>query len=125
VEPEVVTTTVSVASRAINVLLDNGETERYALAEAADGDVFWRHDTFGPADEDASGKVWLRHGGRLTVAEVIARVGRCSREGRRWTAEEIEAGDLLVDADLFKRARRREALALLADELRAADPSAG
>ena len=121
--PEVITTTVSVASRAINVLLDSGETERYALAEAGDGDLFWRNDTFGPAEDDASGKVWLRHGGRLTVDQVIEQVGQCEREIRRWTLEEIEAGEVTVDGDLFTRAIRRAALERLAAELGAADES--
>lgn len=120
-QPEVITTTVSVASRAINVLLDNGETERYALAEAGDGDLFWRHDTFGPAEDDASDKVWLRHGGRQTVGQVMERVPQCRREIRRWTLEEIEAGEATTDGDLFTRAIRREALARLAAELGAAD----
>src|SRR5687767_4353565 len=100
VQHEVITTTVSVASRAINVLLDNGETERYALAEAGDGDLFWRQDTFGPAEDDVSGKVWLRHGGRLSVGQVMDQAPQCKREIRRWTLEEIEAGEAIAEGDL-------------------------
>ena len=109
------TTTVSVLSRSISVLLEDGRTERFSLARSATGDVRWRHDVFGAPD--ATGQApWLHHGGRLTVAEVLARVPHCESEVRRWTREEVEAGPGHED-DIFIRLERQRALERLAGEL--------
>jgi hypothetical protein len=104
-------TTVSVVQRAVNVLLESGETERFALVQAADGAVHWRHDTF------AADHAWISHGGRLSVAEVLARVPQCERQVRAWTREEIDLGPRPVGVDAFAAAVRESALERLAAEL--------
>jgi hypothetical protein len=111
------TTTVSTSQRAISVLLESGQTVRYALAQSREGDVFWRQDTF------AAG-TWVGHGGRLSVGEVLARVPSCERQVVAWTREEIELGTALPDADMFVRAIRADALKRLERELDAAFPAA-
>jgi hypothetical protein len=111
------TTTVSPTQRTISVLLESGETERYALAQTREGDLFWRQDTF-------AGAAWVGHGGRLTVGDVVARVPSCARHVVAWTRAEIELGADLPDADVFVRAIRRDALARLTRELVTALPSA-
>ena len=120
VRPETISTAVSIVHRSISVLYDTGDTIRYALAQSPDGEVFWREDTFGPDADGVAGKVWLSHGGRLSVADVCARVPQCSRDVMRWTQLEIEAGPDLPDGDVFTRMIRADALARLRDELDAA-----
>ena len=110
-------TTISPSQRSISVLLESGETERYALAQSRDGDVYWRQDTF-------AASAWVGHGGRLTVGQVLARVPGCERQVVAWTREEIELGPDLPDADMFVRAIRADALKRLARELDAAFPAA-
>ena len=110
----VISTTVSTPTRSINVLLETGTTERLALVQASSGDVHWRHDRFGLGHR---GPEWLGHVGRLTVAEVLARVPDCERHVIAWTREEIEAGPDEVDFDIFQRDARRRALERLAAEL--------
>jgi hypothetical protein len=117
-------TNVSPTQRAISVLLDSGKTERYALAQTREGDVFWRHDTFAADAGAPSGTAWVGHGGRLTVGQVLARVPSCERHVVRWTREEIELGVELPDADMFVRAVRSDALRRLSRELDAAFPAA-
>jgi hypothetical protein len=122
--PEILATTVSPAQRAISVLDDSGETARYALAETRDGDVFWRLDIFDGDAGGVSAGAWLRHGGRLTVGEVMASVPSCARHVATWTRHEIEMGADLPGADLFARAVRADALRRLGRELAGAVPAA-
>lgn len=118
---DVISTTVSMFNRSINVLVSSGETERFALVPAGGGELFWRHDTFGADDDSGRASQWLAHGGRLTVGQVLARVPQCRREVLRWTREEIEAGPHHFDLDLFEQHARQASLARLADELAAAE----
>lgn len=116
----VINTTTSGLQRTIQLLLDTGEVERFALARRRDGGVAWRHDTF-MADGTAPGaQSWVAHGGRVTVAEVLARVPKCRREIIDWTRDEIADGADGPDLDIFRRAERAKDLALLDAELRAA-----
>ena len=118
---DVISTTVSMFNRSINVLVSSGETERFALVPGAGGELHWRHDTFGADDHAGRASEWLAHNGRLTVAEVVARAPQCRREVLRWTREEVEAGPDVFELDMFEQAVRREALARLAAELAAAE----
>ena len=122
--PDSLGTTISPLQRTIGVLLATGETERYALAQTREGDVFWRQDWFAADAGAPSGEAWVGHGGRLTVAEVVERVPDCARQVRDWTREEIELGADLPGADVFVRAIRADALRRLERELAAALPSA-
>ena len=116
----VVNTTRSSLQRTIQVLLDTGEVERYALARRRDGGVAWRQDTF-TSDGGAPGAdTWIAHGGRVTVAEVLHRIPSCRRDVLEWTRHEIADGPDDPDLDLFSRATRVEDLARLEAELRAA-----
>jgi hypothetical protein len=121
---EILATTVSPAQRAISVLDESGETARYALAESREGDVFWRLDVFDGDAGGVSAGAWLRHGGRLTVGEVMALVPSCARQVADWTRDEIELGPDLPGADVFVRAARADALRRLGRELAAAVPAA-
>ena len=120
---EVISTTVSRRERTINLLLESGDTDRYALIRRPSGDVHWSLDTF---TRHGVGEPlqWTRHGGRLTVGEVITRVPGCRRDVVRWTTEEIEDGPDTVDVDIFGRDVRRRALERLAAELHAVDAAA-
>jgi hypothetical protein len=112
----VISTNVSVSTRSINVLLHTGVTERFALAQATNGDVFWRHDEFVLGEE---GPEWTGHVGRLTVGEVVARVPTCERQVVAWTREEVESGPDEPGFDIFRRDQRRRALERLTGELAA------
>jgi hypothetical protein len=114
-----VSTTVSVLTRSINVLVDDGKTERFALVRGNNGEVHWRHDVFGPRDDHGQ-TPWIDHSGRLTVGEVLERIPKCARDVRRWTRDEIELGADDGDVDIFSREVRRRSLDRLADELGAA-----
>ena len=111
----VISTNVSVMSRSINVLMSDGTTERFALVAATDGGVHWRHDIF---DLTAAGeRTWIRHGGLLSVAEVLSHIPSCGRHVISWTREEIEGGADLPELDIFRRDVRRRALDRLSSEL--------
>jgi hypothetical protein len=114
---QTLTITANPSRRTISVLLESGETERFALAQSRLGDVFWRQDTF-------AGDAWLAHGGRRTVAEVVAQLPSCRALVRDWTQAEIELGSDLPDADVFVRHERAEALRRLDRELAVALPDA-
>jgi hypothetical protein len=111
----VISTNVSVMSRSINVLMSDGTTERFALVAASDGDVHWRHDVFDLTDEGE--RTWIRHGGLLSVAEVLTQIPSCERHVIAWTREEVEGGADQPDLDIFRRDVRRRALGRLATEL--------
>ena len=113
---EVITTTVSPRHRTISLLLDNGDTARFALLRKANGDVYWSLDMFTRA-APAEPLEWNGHIGRLEVAEVVRRLPDCARDIVRWTTEEIEDGHDLFDLDIFARDARRRALERLAAEL--------
>ena len=110
-------TTISVLAREIRIQLESGDTERYALARRADGDVHWRHDTFGPTDWETGSKPWVEHHGRVTVGQVLAALPHCEREVLRWTRDEIELGADDIVEDIFTRAVRQRSLAELDLEL--------
>ena len=116
----VVNTTTSGLQRTIQVVLDTGEVERFALARRRDGGVAWRHDTFTTEGGAPGAETWIAHNGRLTVAGVVARVPSCRREILEWTRNEIADGAHDFDLDIFTRAVRIEDLARLELELRAA-----
>ena len=111
----VISTTVSTPTRSINVLLETGTTERFALVQASNGDVHWRHDRFGMSD--FGDPRWLGHVGRLTVGDVLEQVPSCERHVIAWTREEIEAGPDEAGFDIFQRDTRRRALERLSAEL--------
>ena len=113
---EILTTTVSPRHRTISLLLDNGETARFALLRRPNGDVYWSLDTFTRA-APAEPLEWNGHIGRLTVDDVVRRLPRCQTDIVRWTSEEIDEGWDLIDLDIFARDGRRRALARLCDEL--------
>ena len=116
----VVNTTTSGLQRTIQVVLDTGEVERFALARRPDGGVAWRHDTFTTEGGAPGAGTWIAHNGRLTVAGVLARVPSCRREILEWTRNEIDDGADDFDLDIFSRAVRRDDLVRLEVELRAA-----
>ena len=118
----VISTNVSPATRSVNVLLENGTTERFALVQTSGGDVHWRHDLFGT--RDGGGPEWLGHLGRLTVGDVLTRLPTCERHILAWTLEEIEAGPDEAGFDIFQRDARRRALELLSAELAGARAAA-
>ena len=120
---DVISTTVSPRQRTINLLLESGETDRYALIRRPNGDVHWSLDTF-TREHVGDPLRWTRHGGRLTVGEVLDRLPSCRRDVVRWTLEEIEDGPDSLDVDIFGRDARRRALERLAAELHAADAAA-
>lgn len=107
---EPIHTTISVVQRTITQLLANGHTVRYTLAPASDGDVFWRQDTFAPADHPTQPQRWLSHQGPLTIAAVVAAVPQCREAIRAWTQAEVD--DALAATDLDETARRRRAAAV-------------
>ena len=113
---EVINTTVSARHRTISLLLDNGDTARFALLRKSNGDVYWSLDMFTRA-APAEPLEWNGHIGRLTVDEVVRRLPACANEIVRWTNEEIEDGWDLVDLDIFARDARRRALERLRTEL--------
>ena len=106
---EVITTTVSPRHRTISLLLDNGETARFALLRKPNGDVYWSLDLFTRA-APAEPLEWNGHIGRLTADEVVRRLPACATEVVRWTTDEIEDGWDLPDLDIFSRDVRRRAL---------------
>jgi hypothetical protein len=107
---EPIHTSISVVQRTITQLLANGRTVRYTLAPASDGDVYWRQDTFAPADHPIQPLRWLSHQGPLTVAAVVAAVPQCREAIRAWTQAEVD--DALAATDLDETARRRRAAAV-------------
>jgi hypothetical protein len=115
--PEIISTTVSPSHRAITLLLNTGETARYALVRRSTGDVHWSSDTFVVDEREGTGLQWERHHGRVTVGEVLRVVPQCARDIERWTREELEEGADLPDLDIVKREKRRRALARLREEL--------
>ena len=117
-------TTVSPGQRTISVLMESGEIERFALHQTRDGDVYWRRDTFAADAGVPSGAVWLAHGGRLSVGQVVDLVPACANHVIAWTREEIELGPNLPDADVFVRVVRADALRRLDRELAVAFPAA-
>jgi hypothetical protein len=112
-----VSTTVSILTRSISVLLESGDTERFALVRLPNGDVHWRHDLFGVFDEATGGRPWIAHRGQLTVGEVAAQVPHCERHVVAWTRDEIDCGPDDADGDIFVRDVRRRALAALEAQL--------
>ena len=120
---EVLSTTVSPRHRTINLLLDSGDTDRYALVRRPNGDVHWSHDTF-TREHPGDPLQWSGHTGRLTVGEVLARIPGCRRDVLRWTTEELEDGIDAIDVDIFARDARGRALQRLAAELAAAEAAA-
>ena len=113
---EVINTTVSARHRTISLLLDNGETARFALLRKPSGDVYWSLDMFTRA-APAEPLEWNGHIGRLTVDDVVRRLPACATEIVRWTTDEIEDGWDLPDLDIFARDSRRRALDRLRIEL--------
>ena len=122
-EVEVLNTTVSPRHRTISLLLDNGDTARFALLRKPNGDVYWSLDMFTRA-APAEPLEWNGHIGRLTADEVVRRLPACAAEIVRWTAEEIEDGWELVELDIFARDARRRALERLGAELARVDQAA-
>jgi hypothetical protein len=120
---EIITTTVSPRNRTISLLLDNGDTARFALLRKRSGDVYWSLDMFKRA-APAEPLEWSAHLGRLTVADTIRRLPECERDIVRWTQQEIEDGPELADLDIFARDARRRALERLASELAGVDRAA-
>jgi hypothetical protein len=115
-EVEIITTTVSPRHRTISLLLDNGETARFALLRKPNGDVFWSLDMFRRA-APAEPLEWSGHIGRLATDEVVRRLPDCADHVIRWTDEEIEDGMDSLDLDVFAADVRRRALERLAAEL--------
>jgi hypothetical protein len=113
---EVLTTTVAPRNRTISLVLDNGETARFALLRKDNGDVYWSLDLFTRAAATEALQ-WSGHIGRLTVADVVSRMPSCARDIVQWTEQELEDGHELVDLDIFSRDARRRALERLAAEL--------
>ena len=113
---EVINTTVSPRHRTISLLLDNGDTARFALLRKPNGDVYWSLDLFTRA-APAEPLEWNGHIGRLTADEVARRLPRCEDDIVRWTMDEIEDGDDVGDLDIFARDVRRRALERLRAEL--------
>jgi hypothetical protein len=113
---EVINTTVSPRHRTISLLLDNGETARFALLRKPNGDVYWSLDMFTRAAA-AEPLEWSGHIGRLTVDEVVRRLPACENEVIRWTADELEDGPDIADLDIFARDARGRALERLRAEL--------
>jgi hypothetical protein len=120
---EVLSTTVSPRHRTIHLLLESGDTDRYALVRRPNGDVHWSLDTF-TREHPGDPWQWAGHTGRLTVAEVLAQIPGCRRDVVRWTHEELEDGPDAVDVDIFARDVRRRALERLGAELAALPPEA-
>lgn len=111
----VITTKLSSSHRTITLLLESGETARFALIRRPSGEVSWVYDTFVP--EQGGGPLqWHTHGGHITVGDVLASVPGARREILRWTTEEIEDGPNLIELDIFARDVRRRALDLLRTE---------
>jgi hypothetical protein len=113
---EVINTTVSARHRTISLLLDNGETARFALLRKPNGDVYWSLDMFTRAAA-AEPLEWTGHIGRLSVDEVARRLPTCQDDIVRWTVEEIEDGPEIGDLDIFARDARGRALERLRAEL--------
>lgn len=113
---EVINTTVSPRHRTISLLLDNGETARFALMRRSNGDVYWSLDMFIRAAA-AEPLEWNGHIGRLTVDEVVRRMPSCEDDIVRWTVDEIEDGTDVGDLDIFARDARGRALERLRAEL--------
>ena len=120
---DVLSTTVSPRHRTISLLLENGDTARFALVRRPNGDVHWSLDTF-TREHPGDPLQWAGHGGRLTVGQVLTALPGCRRDVLRWTTEEIEDGPDAIDVDIFARDARRRALERLAAELRAGDLAA-
>lgn len=116
----VVGTTTSGLQRTIQLVMDTGEVERFALARRPDGGVAWRHDTFTTEGGAPGADTWIGHTGRVPVAEVLTKVPGCRREIIEWTRNEIADGAYDFDLDIFTRAVREQDLATLEAELRAA-----
>ncbi len=108
-------TSISAAHRTISQMQVDGTTVRYALARLGSGDVYWRADTFAPADNPIEPMRWMSHLGQLTVADVIFAAPACEQTVRGWTRAEIEAGT--ADADWLTEDRRIAALERLGGEL--------
>lgn len=113
---EVINTTVSSRHRTISLLLDNGDTARFALLRKPSGDVYWSLDMFTRAAA-AEPLEWAGHIGRLTVDEVVRRMPSCEDDIVRWTVDEIEDGTDVGDLDIFARDARGRALERLRAEL--------
>lgn len=113
---EVINTTVSPRHRTISLLLDNGETARFALLQKPSGDVYWSLDMFTRA-APAAPLEWTGHVGRLTADDVVRRLPACETEIIRWTLAEVEDGADIADLDIFARDERRRALERLRAEL--------
>jgi len=113
---EVINTTVSPRHRTISLLLDNGETARFALLRKPNGDVYWSLDMFTRA-APAEPLEWTGHIGRLTVDDVVRRLPACENDIVRWTLDEIEDGADVGDLDIFARDARARALERLRAEL--------
>lgn len=113
---QVINTTVSSRHRTISLLLDNGETARFALLRKTNGDVYWSLDMFTRAAV-AEPLEWSGHIGRLTVDEVVRRLPACEEDIVRWTMDEIEDGPDVGDLDIFARDARGRALDRLRAEL--------
>ncbi len=120
---EVINTTVSPRHRTISLLLDNGQTARFALLRKPNGDVYWSLDMFSRA-APAEPLEWSGHIARLTADEVARRLPRCAADVIRWTSEEIDDGWDLVELDIFARDVRRRALERLTAELALVDQAA-
>jgi hypothetical protein len=113
---EVINTTVSPRHRTISLLLDNGETARFALLRKPGGDVYWSLDLFTRA-APTEPLEWAGHIGRLTVDEVVRRMPACEDQIIRWTLDELEDGPDGFDLDIFARDARGRALERLRAEL--------
>ena len=113
---EVLNTTVSPRHRKVSLLLDNGDTARFALLRKPTGDVYWSLDMFTRA-APAAPLQWSGHIGRLTADEVARRLPACADAVVRWTQEEIDDGGDIGELDIFARDARRRALTRLAAEL--------
>ncbi len=109
-------TAPSTRHRTITISYANGLDERYALFRFADGDVGWRLDEFRFTADPREAAHWSDSHGRLTVAEVVARLPEHARIVHDWTRREIELGTVVVD-DIFSAMRRDEAVARLTAEL--------
>ncbi len=109
-------TAPSARHRTITISYANGLDERYALFRFADGDVGWRLDEFRFTEDPRESSLWSDSHGRLTVAEVVARLPEHARVIHDWTRKEIELGTVVVD-DIFAAMTREEAVARLAAEL--------
>jgi hypothetical protein len=120
---EIINTTVSARHRSISLLLDTGETARFALLRRENGDVHWSLDMFTRA-APAEPLEWSSHRGRLTVGDVCSRLPHLTRDIARWTQEEIDDGPDSLGGDIFARDARRRALERLAAEMRLVDVAA-